>query len=85
MRAAVVLAAAVALAAPAASEPPREMGHLSLDEGLSQSIVEAIHQDRRGFLWFATEDGLNRWDGYRFTVFRNDAGDARTLSYYGER
>ena len=78
MRALAVLSLGAALAV---AEPPRELGHLSLDEGLSQSIVEAIHQDRRGFLWLATEDGLNRWDGYRFTVFRNVAGDERTLSY----
>ena len=53
----------------------------SLEQGLSQSIVEAIVQDRRGFLWLATEDGLNRWDGHRFTVFRNVSGNARSLSY----
>ena len=81
MRAVAPPVLALLLACRAAAEPPDDLGHLSLDDGLSQSIVEAIHQDRRGFLWFATEDGLNRWDGYRFTVFRNDPADARTLSY----
>ncbi len=73
----------VALGALLAAFPaaPRELGRLSLDEGLSQSIVEAIHQDRLGFLWLATEDGLNRWDGARFTVFRNVPGDARSFPY----
>jgi ligand-binding sensor domain-containing protein/serine phosphatase RsbU (regulator of sigma subunit) len=64
-----------------ASAEPASFEKLSLAQGLSQSIVEGALQDRRGFLWFATEDGLNRWDGYRFSVFRNVAGNARSLSY----
>jgi ligand-binding sensor domain-containing protein/signal transduction histidine kinase len=44
--------------------------HLSLEEGLSHSSVTAVVQDRFGFLWFGTEDGLNRYDGYSFTIFR---------------
>ncbi len=54
--------------------------HLSLEDGLSQSVVNGICQDRRGFLWFATQDGLNRYDGYRFVVFRNDANDPNSIS-----
>lgn len=69
------------LAGAAASAAPASFEKLSLAQGLSQSIVEGILQDRRGFLWFATEDGLNRWDGYRITVFRNVAGNPRSLSY----
>jgi ligand-binding sensor domain-containing protein len=41
-----------------------------VDDGLSQSSVEHILQDRLGFLWFGTQEGLNRYDGYRFTVHR---------------
>ena len=37
---------------------------ISILQGLSNNGVEAIYQDRRGFMWFATEDGLNRYDGY---------------------
>ena len=42
------------------------------EDELSQSTVYAIAQDRRGFMWFGTQDGLNRYDGYRFSVFQHD-------------
>ncbi len=58
-----------------------DFDHLSLEQGLSQSIIEQIVQDRKGFMWFATEDGLNRFDGYRFTVYKNVPGNPNTLSY----
>jgi len=45
---------------------------LSLDEGLSQSVVNQIVQDSNGFIWLATEDGLNRFDGYDFLVYQHD-------------
>ncbi|UCE20088.1 MAG: SpoIIE family protein phosphatase [Gemmatimonadota bacterium] len=54
---------------------------ISLEQGLSQSIVESIVQDKRGFMWFGTEDGLNIYDGYRFLVLRNVPGDLNSLSY----
>ncbi len=63
------------------AEPRIDFDRLSLEQGLSQSIVEQITQDRQGFMWFVTEDGLNRFDGYTFTVFRNAAGDATSLSH----
>ena len=43
--------------------------HLSIEEGLSQSSVMAILKDSRGFMWFGTQDGLNRYDGYEFKVY----------------
>jgi len=52
-----------------------------LEEGLSQSIVKCILQDREGFMYFGTEDGLNRYDGYTFTVMRNNPQDINSLSY----
>lgn len=54
---------------------------LSIEEGLSQSIVECITQDNRGFMWFGTEDGLNRFDGYNITVLRHNSKDPNSLSY----
>ncbi len=53
---------------------------ISIEQGLSQSVVTAILQDSRGFLWFGTQDGLNRYDGYRFHVYRNVPGDPGSLS-----
>jgi ligand-binding sensor domain-containing protein len=46
---------------------------LSTPEGLSQSRVEHILQDDQGFMWFGTENGLNRYDGYTFKVFRHNS------------
>lgn len=54
--------------------------HLSVEDGLSQSVVNCMLQDRTGFLWFGTQDGLNRFDGYQFKVFRNDSKDANSIS-----
>ena len=60
--------------------------HLGTAEGLSQSNVKTILQDSRGFMWFGTRDGLNRYDGYRFTVYKHDPADNNTISndYIGE-
>ncbi len=49
--------------------------------GLSHSNISCILQDSRGFMWFGTRDGLNKYDGYRFTVFKNDADDTTTLAH----
>lgn len=54
---------------------------LSSAQGLSQSIVECLRIDTMGFLWLGTEDGLNRFDGYGFRVFRHAIDDPTSLSY----
>ena len=53
---------------------------LSLKDGLSQSSIYSIVQDNQGFMWFTTEDGLNRYDGYNFTVYKNNSFDKNSLS-----
>ena len=53
---------------------------LTTASGLSQSSVYKIIQDKKGFLWFATADGLNRYDGHNFKIYRNDPSDPTTLS-----
>src|SRR5688572_16717581 len=67
------------LALPALATPPLSVQRYSLEEGLSQQAVNVIAQDNEGFMWFGTEDGLNRFDGYEFRQLRHDRGDPRTL------
>lgn len=52
---------------------------LSIDQGLSQVTVLAILQDRRGFIWMGTQNGLNRYDGYGMTVFTHQADDSLSI------
>ncbi|MCD9015687.1 hybrid sensor histidine kinase/response regulator [Parachryseolinea silvisoli] len=54
--------------------------NLSVNEGLSQGNVSALGQDKFGFIWIGTEDGLNMYDGYTFRVFRNDIRDTTSIS-----
>ncbi|HEY9527456.1 MAG TPA: two-component regulator propeller domain-containing protein, partial [Anaerolineales bacterium] len=54
--------------------------HISIEQGLSQSSVKVILQDRRGFLWFGTEDGLNRYDGYNVKIYKPDPDAINSLS-----
>jgi two-component system sensor histidine kinase ChiS len=53
---------------------------LTLDRGLSQCTVASIIQDQDGFLWFGTIDGLNRFDGYNFTVYQNNPNDSNSIA-----
>lgn len=49
-------------------------------DGLSQSSITAITQDRFGQIWIGTRDGLNKYDGNHFTVYRNEADNAAPIS-----
>jgi len=53
--------------------------YLGIDQGLSNNAVTCIYKDNHGFMWFGTYDGLNRYDGYSFQVFRNTIGDPASL------
>lgn len=52
---------------------------LSTNEGLSQSHVSAIIKDNRGFMWFGTEDGLDKYDGYKFTHYKHNQNDKTSI------
>jgi ligand-binding sensor domain-containing protein/signal transduction histidine kinase len=52
---------------------------MTAEEGLSQNAILSIAQDTQGFLWIGTEDGLNKYDGYQFTVYKHDPDDPNTL------
>lgn len=54
--------------------------HLTTSEGLSQNSVFAIVKDYKGFMWFATDEGLNKYDGYKFTVYKHDAEKPGSIS-----
>jgi two-component system sensor histidine kinase ChiS len=59
---------------------PVKFGSLSVEDGLSQGSVLCILQDSKGFMWFGTEDGLNRYDGYVFKIYRPEPGNPTTIS-----
>jgi signal transduction histidine kinase/ligand-binding sensor domain-containing protein len=55
--------------------------HLSVEAGLSHSTVNCILQDSKGFMWFGTDDGLNKYDGYSFTVYKHNPDDPFSISH----
>ena len=61
-------------------QPKLEFERLSVDEGLSNASVISLAQDSIGFIWVATEDGVNRYDGYSFTRFRHDPLDSGSIA-----
>lgn len=53
--------------------------HLKVEDGLSHNSVLSMLQDEHGFLWFGTKDGLNRYDGYNFKIFRNEPDNKKSI------
>ncbi|HLP45375.1 MAG TPA: two-component regulator propeller domain-containing protein [Candidatus Kapabacteria bacterium] len=72
------------LAAAAPGQKPQKPGltfeSISLEHGLSQYSIHSITQDKKGFMWFGTQDGLNKYDGSNFSVYRNIPTDLPSLS-----
>ncbi len=68
------------LTAAHAIEPTISFERYSNDQGLSQNVTYNIAQDNQGFMWFATRDGLNRFDGNDFRVFRFEPKDVYSIS-----
>lgn len=62
-----------------AQTTPVNFKHLTINDGLSQNTVFSIYQDDKGFIWFGTEDGLNRFDGYEFKVYKNEPNQPNSL------
>lgn len=52
---------------------------IQVDDGLSESAIYCIMQDMKGFMWFGTKDGLNRYDGYNFRIFRNNPNNTQSI------
>ena len=59
--------------------PPIQFQHFSVEQGLSNNQVSAFIQDKNGFIWIATQDGLNRFDGYKVDIYRNERGNKNSL------
>lgn len=57
-----------------------KIDRITTEHGLSQSTVECIFRDSRGFMWFGTEEGLNKFDGYNFTVYKNNHRDTTSIN-----
>ncbi|HYG38266.1 MAG TPA: two-component regulator propeller domain-containing protein [Cytophagales bacterium] len=57
-----------------------KLQQVSSENGLSQNTINCIYQDHKGFLWFGTHNGLNKYDAYTFTVFKNIEKDSSSIS-----
>lgn len=76
-----VVFAALASIGTARADLATRFTHYSVENGLSQAAVETVIQDRQGFIWLGTDEGLNRFDGHNFVTFVNDRNDPKTLAH----
>jgi signal transduction histidine kinase/ligand-binding sensor domain-containing protein/CheY-like chemotaxis protein/HPt (histidine-containing phosphotransfer) domain-containing protein len=74
------LSSVAAAAAPVPAVRPMYFEHLTMRDGLSMSTINSILQDSQGYIWLATEAGLNRYDGYTVRQFRRERGNAHGLA-----
>jgi len=63
-----------------AQQPPYQFSQLDITKGLSHNRITSIYKDHKGFMWFGTIAGLNRYDGYSFKTFTYDADDSLSLA-----
>lgn len=61
-------------------QPPSDFSNFTIKDGLANNYVRCIFQDKQGFLWIGTSSGLNRYDGYKFTVYKFNPSDTTTIS-----
>ncbi|HEY0274159.1 MAG TPA: two-component regulator propeller domain-containing protein, partial [Chitinophaga sp.] len=59
---------------------PLHLRSITINDGLSQGFISCITQDKQGFMWFATGDGLNKYDGYTFTVYHHNPDDPTSIA-----
>ena len=63
-----------------AQQPNLHFEHITTEQGLLNNSIHCIFQDRAGFLWIGTQDGLHKYDGYRFTVYRHNPDEPNSLN-----
>jgi len=76
----VLLLLTAILCNPAVAEEYYHFQHLGVEHGLSQSSVYNIFQDSDGYLWFGTQNGVNKYDGYEFKTYKNEVNNPASLS-----
>lgn len=74
-----ILLIGVALSWSKGQQPQLQFKQLTPDDGLSSSSITCMIQDRKGYMWIGTFDGLNRYDGYSFEVYKNNPSDSSSL------
>jgi signal transduction histidine kinase/ligand-binding sensor domain-containing protein len=76
----VILLAAISLPAQKNNFPFQQFERITAENGLSNNAVYQVIQDKKGFLWFLTGNGLNRYDGYDFKIYSYDPADSNSLA-----